>query len=131
LAIHERLFHDYGQSRPIAIAYAEALLHENDPDRAALASTLLRDQLRRAPDDLKLTELLAMAADRAGDPVRAAEAVATNYYYRGGLPQAIDQLERVLQRDDLSYYDRARIAARLDQLRVERMRSNRRPDDGQ
>jgi len=131
LAIFERLFHDYGQSRPIAIAYAEALLHENDPDRAALASTLLRDQLRRAPDDLQLTELMAMAADRAGDPVRAAEAVAANYHQRGGLPQAIEQLERILQRDDLDYYDRARIAARLDQLRVERMRSSRRGDEAQ
>jgi len=107
------------------------LLHENDPDRAALASTLLRDQLRRAPDDLQLTELMAMAADRAGDPVRAAEAVAANYHQRGGLPQAIEQLERILQRDDLDYYDRARIAARLDQLRVERMRSSRRGDEAQ
>lgn len=131
LAIHEQLFHDYGQSRPIAIAYAEALLHEDSPDRAALASTVLREQLRRAPDDLKLTELLALAADRAGDPVRAAEAVATNYYHRGGLPQAIEQLERVLRRDDLNYYDRARIAARLDQMRVERLRSDRRTDEDQ
>lgn len=129
LTIFEGLLHDYGQSRPIVIAYAEALLHENDPDRAAYAATLLREQLRRSPDDLKLTELMALAADRAGDPVRAAEAVATNYHQRGGLPQAIEQLERILERDDLNYYERARIAARLDQLRVERLRSNRREDD--
>ncbi len=129
LEILEQLFNDYGASRPIAIAYVEALLHENDPDRAALASMLLRDQLRRAPDDVQLTGLLAMAADRAGDPVRAAEAVAANYRQRGGLPQAIEQLERILQRDDLNYYDRARIAARLDQLRVERMRSGQRDSE--
>jgi len=131
LKIFEHLFNDYGQSRPITISYVEALMHENDPDRAALASMLLRDQLRRTPDDVKLTALMALAADRAGDPVRAAEAVAANYHQRGGLPQAIEQLERILQRDDLNYYDRARIAARLDQLRVERMRSSRRGDEAQ
>lgn len=126
LAVFEDLFRDYGHSRPIVIAYAEALLHEEDAERAARAAELVREQLRRDPDDPKLTELMARAASRSGDPVRAAEAVASNYYQRGGLPQAIEQLEQVLARDDLNYYDRARIAARLDQLRIEQLRSNRR-----
>jgi len=129
LAAFESLWHDYGQSAAVALAYAESLLHDGDPENAALAAEILRERMRREPDNVRLSELLAHAADRAGDPVRAAEAVATNYYQRGGLPQAIEQLERVLGRDDLDYYDRARISARLDRLRVERLRLMREEAD--
>jgi len=125
----ENLHRAYGQSTMIALAYANALLRSEDTDHAAQAAGILQNQLRRNPDDTRITELLAHAADRAGDPVRAAEAVATNYYQRGGLPQAIEQLQRVLERDDLDYYDRARISAKLDQMRVERMRTM--PEPGQ
>ncbi|HMB38243.1 MAG TPA: M48 family metalloprotease [Wenzhouxiangellaceae bacterium] len=125
----ETLHNAYGQSAMIALAYANALLKSDDSDHAGVAVGILRNQLRRNPDDTRITELLAHAADRAGDPVRAAEAVATNYYQRGGLPQAIEQLQRVLEREDLDYYDRARISARLDRMRVERLRTM--PEPGQ
>ncbi len=117
------LHRDYGHSATVSLAYAEALLRSSDPEDAQRASELLQMQLRRNPQDSQVTELLARAADRAGDPVRAAEAVATHYYQLGGLPQAIDQLERVLERGDLDYYDRARISAKLDQMRLERLRT--------
>ncbi len=119
----ETLHQAYGQSTMIALAYANALLRSEDSNDSAQAASILQNQLRRNPDDPRITELLAHAADRAGDPVRAAEAVATNYYQRGGLPQAIEQLQRVLEREDLDYYDRARISAKLDRMRVERMRT--------
>jgi predicted Zn-dependent protease len=119
----------YGQSTMIALSYANALLRSEDAGDAAEAAGILQNQLRRNPDDIRITELLAHAADRAGDPVRAAEAVATNYYQRGGLPQAIEQLQRVLEREDLDYYDRARISAKLDRMRVERLRTM--PEPGQ
>lgn len=118
-ALHEA----YGQSTMIALAYARALLRSEAIADASKAVDILQNQLRRNPDDVRISELLARAADRAGDPIRAAEAVATNYHQRGGLPQAIDQLQRVLERDDLDYYDRARISAKLDQMRVERLRT--------
>jgi len=125
----ETLHQAYGQSTMIALAYANALLRSEDTDDASKAAGILQNQLRRNPDDPRITELLAHAADRAGNPVRAAEAVATNYYQRGGLPQAIEQLQRVLEREDLDYYERARISARLDQMRVERLRAM--PEPGQ
>lgn len=121
----------YGHSTMVALAYADALLRSDDSQAAARAVDILRQQLRRNPEDTRITELLAHAADRAGDPVRAAEAVATNYHQRGGLPQAIEQLERVLERDDLDYYDRARISAKLDRMRVERLRTLREPEQQQ
>lgn len=126
----EALYTSYGQSTPLALAFSDALLHSDDPQHAARATEILRRELRRSPDDARVTEMLAHAADRAGDPVRAAEAVAENYYQRGGLPQAIEQLERVLKRDDLDYYDRARISAKLDRMRVERLRTMGRDGDG-
>lgn len=125
----ESLHQAYGQSTMIALAYANALLRSEDTEDATQAASILQNQLRRNPDDTRITELLAHAADRAGDPVRAAEAVATNYYQRGGLPQAIEQLQRVLEREDLDYYDRARISAKLDRMRVERLRTI--PEPGQ
>ncbi|MDT8408655.1 MAG: M48 family metalloprotease [Wenzhouxiangellaceae bacterium] len=125
LAEFERLYENYGQSGLIALSYADALLHSGNTERAAKAAEILRVQMRRDPDNTKITELLAHAADRAGDEIRAAEAVAANYYQRGGLPQAIEQLERVLRRNDLDYYDRARISSKLDRMRVERLRSTR------
>jgi len=118
-----RLHDAYGQSSLVAMSYASALLRSEDSDNAARAVGILERQMRRNPDDPRISEMLARAANLAGNPVRAAEAVAANYYQRGGLPQAIEQLQRVLQRNDLDYYDRARISARLDQLRVERMRT--------
>jgi beta-barrel assembly-enhancing protease len=118
-----RLHTAYGHSTLVALTYADALLKSEHEDDAREALSILQQQQRRNPDDTRISEMLARAADRAGDPVRAAEAVATNYYQRGGLPQAIEQLQRVLERDDLDYYDRARISARLDQLRVERLRT--------
>jgi predicted Zn-dependent protease len=124
-AVFEGLYRDYGQSAPVALAYADSLLRDGNPVHAGRAVDILQQQLRRNPDDVRASERLAHAADRAGDPVRAAEAVATNYYQRGGIPQAIDQLERVLERQDLDYYARARISAKLDQMRVERLRTMR------
>ncbi len=117
------LYDAYGQSSLVALSYAGALLRSDDSDNASLAVKILERQMRRDPEQPRISEMLARAANLAGDPVRAAEAVAANYYQRGGLPQAIEQLQRVLERDDLDYYDRARISARLDQLRVERLRT--------
>lgn len=118
-----RLHDAYGQSSLVATSYASALLRSEDSSNARRAVEILERQMRRNPEDPRISEMLARAANLAGDPIRAAEAVAANYYQRGGLPQAIEQLQRVLERNDLDYYDRARISARLDQLRVERMRT--------
>lgn len=124
LELLDQIYHDYGDSQLVAVSYAEALLRDDDPEQAAEAMEILRRQMRRRPGDVQVSGLLAQAANRAGEPVRAAEAVAENYYYRGGLPQAIEQLERVMRRDDLNYYERARISARLEELRAEFARSS-------
>ncbi len=121
----ETLYHRFPGNRLITTQLAETLMHERSPERSERAATLLRQHLRSHPDDLQMTQLYARAADAAGDSVRAAEAQADSYYMRGGIDQAIEQLEAVIERDDLNYYQRARISARLAELRGERIRLGR------
>lgn len=116
------LYQHFPGSRMVTTQYAEALMHEPSPENAERAILILRRYLQRHPDDLRMTELFARAADRAGQQVRAAEAVAESYYLRGGVTEAIDQLERLGERDDLDYYQRARINSRLSELRSEQVR---------
>jgi len=118
----DSLYFEYGRSHIVSLAYADALLRDESQASAARATEILEQLMQRDPGDVHVTEQLAHAADKSGDPVLAAEAVANNYYFRGGLAQAIEQLERVLERSDLDYYQRARIASRLDRWRVERLR---------
>lgn len=122
LAILEALYWQYPGSRLVTTQYARTLMHDPDKQRAQRATEILRSYLRDYPDDLRMTELYARAADRAGDDVRAAEALAESYYMRGGVKEAIEQLERLIDRPDLDYYQRARINARLNELRSERLR---------
>lgn len=118
----DSLYQQYPGNRLITTEYAQALMHERNDERARQTIDLLRPYLHRYPDDLRMTELYARAASRAGDPVRAAEALADSYYMRGGVREAIVQLERIIERDDLDYYQRSRVNARLVELRSERLR---------
>lgn len=122
LDVLENLYMQYPGNRLITTQYAQTLMHERDAERAARASAVLRSYLRDYPGDVRMTELYARAADRAGDEIRAAEALAESYYMRGGIREAIVQLERINQHDDLDYYQRSRITARLNQMRAERLR---------
>jgi beta-barrel assembly-enhancing protease len=122
LDVLAELYRHFPGNRMITTQYAETLMHNRQTEHAELATSILRRFLRNHPDDLRMTELLAQAADTAGETVRAAEAIADSYYLRGGVAEAIEQLERVSERDDLDYYQRARINARLAELRSEHVR---------
>jgi len=122
LDVLEALYNQFPGSRQVTNQYATTLMHADSAAHAARASAILRPYLRNHPTDLTMTQLYARAADRSGDVIRAAEAVADSYYLRGGVKEAIEQLERVHQRDDLDYYQRARITARLNELRSEQLR---------
>ncbi|MGY6589066.1 MAG: M48 family metalloprotease [Wenzhouxiangella sp.] len=122
------LYQDFPGSRMVTRQYAEALMHDGSAEQAARAGEVIRRHLRRFPNDLRMTELLAQASNRSGEPVRAIEATAESYYLRGGITAAIEQLELAERRDDLDYYQRARISARLNELRGEQVRMmSRRP----
>lgn len=113
------LYHTFPGNQAIALEYARALLDQNTAELAATASVVLRQQLVTRKTNPTLYALYARAANLAGDEVRATEAIAESYYQRGGTEEAITQLESLVKRSDLDYYQRARVNARLMELRIE------------
>ena len=113
------LYNNFPGNHAIATYYARALLKNQDPEQAETAATVLRQQLRRHKDDPNLHELYARSANISGDRVRAREAIAESYYLRGGIHEAAMQLQKLSREEDLDYYQRARINARVEELRLE------------
>ena len=113
------LYHTFPGNKAIALEYSKALLDQGKPESAETASEVLRQQLVSGKNDPELYALYARAASIAGDEVRATEAIAESYYQRGGTEEAITQLESLERRSDLDYYQRARVSARLMELRIE------------
>ena len=113
------LYKAFAGNHAISMAYSNALLYENVPGRAELASNILRRQLLGHPDDPGLYALYARALNTAGDQVRAKEAIAESYYLRGNTHAAIAQLQELVDGDELDYYARARVTARLNELQIE------------
>jgi predicted Zn-dependent protease len=118
------LYHSFPGNKAIALEYGRALLDQNKPEQAETASVVLRQQLVKGENDPALYALYAQAANIAGDEVRSTEAIAESYYQRGGTEEAITQLERLTRQSDLDYYQRARISARLMELRIESGETN-------
>lgn len=113
------LYHSFPGNHAIAMQYAKALLANEDPQRAETASIILRQQILYRDEDPALFALYARSANIAGDKVRATEAIAESYYQRGGIKEAIEQLERLTKNEDLDYYERSRVSARLMEMRIE------------
>jgi predicted Zn-dependent protease len=113
------LYHIFPGNQAIALEYGKALLAQAEPKQAVTASEVLRQQLVTRKNDPELYALYAQAANLAGDEVRSTEAIAESYYQRGGTEEAITQLESLEKRSDLDYYQRARVSARLMELRIE------------
>ncbi|MEY2115673.1 MULTISPECIES: M48 family metalloprotease [Rhodanobacter] len=103
------------RNRAIALAYAKALTTGGDQQQARLAADLLRPLLDNASEP-EIYSTYARASDKAGDSVRAGEAFADASYYSGRSYDAMEQLKRLLKRDDLDYYARVRIQARIVEL---------------
>jgi predicted Zn-dependent protease len=113
------LYDAFPGNHAISMQYAQALLKSQDKEQAQTAAVVLRQQLLSHPQDPTLYELYARSANIAGDSVRAREAIAETYYLRGGIHEAAMQLQELAARDDLDYYQRARITARINELRLE------------
>jgi predicted Zn-dependent protease len=115
LAIYSSLHVQSPRNRAVALAYAKALTADGSKDQAREAANLLRPLLDNASEP-EIYSTYARASDRAGDSVRAGEAFADASYYAGRPFDAMEQLKRLLKRDDLDYYARVRIQARITEL---------------
>ncbi|MGH8160202.1 MAG: beta-barrel assembly-enhancing protease [Rhodanobacter sp.] len=115
MAIYSDLNAQSPRNRAVALAYAEALTQGGDTAQASQAANLLRPLLDNASEP-EIYRAYARASDKAGDKIRAGEAFADASYYSGRPFDAMEQLKRLLKRDDLDYYARVRIQARIAEL---------------
>lgn len=101
------------RSREVALTYAAVLNERNTRAAGKRAQDILRPLLSPAADDPVFQQVFARASEMAGDPVRAGEAYAEAAYLNGRPEQALVQLDTLRKRDDVDYYARARIDARI------------------
>ena len=99
--------------RALALAYARLLGERDTREAGTRAVAVLRPLLGSAGSDLPFQQAYARACEIAGEPVRAGEAWAEAAYLSGRPEQALVQLNNLKKRDDLDYYARARIDARI------------------
>jgi CheY-like chemotaxis protein len=100
-------------SREVALTYATVLNERGTRDAGRRAQEILRPLLAVAADDPVFQQAFARASEMAGDPVRAGEAYAEAAYLNGRPEQALVQLDTLRKRDDVDYYARSRIDARI------------------
>jgi predicted Zn-dependent protease len=115
MAIYKILHDNSPRNGAVTLGYARALTDTGRTDEARAAATLLRPMLDDS-DDPEIFRTFARASERSGDSVRAAEAYADSAYLAGRPFDAMEQLRRLLKRDDLDYYQRSRIQARISDL---------------
>jgi predicted Zn-dependent protease len=101
------------RNRAVVLGYAEVLAERNNADAGRRARDILRPLMASSAEDPVFHRTFARASEIAGDPVRAGEAWAETAYLSGRAEQALVQLNTLRRRDDLDYYARARIDARI------------------
>jgi len=108
-AVLERL----PRNRATLLTWANVLIERNTPEAGRSAQQMLRPLLQTSADDPIFQRNFARASEIAGDPVRAGEAWAEVSFLSGREEQALIQLNTLKRREDLDYYARARIDARI------------------
>lgn len=102
-------------SRPLAYAYAKALLRQGQPTSAL---ELLRKQLLLHPDDARLYELQAQAYQALKRTMESHMAQAEAYARRDEYRAAVEQLQLALKSGDRDFYRLSIAEARLRQLQA-------------
>jgi predicted Zn-dependent protease len=106
----------YPGNYPLTIYYAQALLAQGE---ATKAIQLLEQQLPGRPAEPTLYRLLAQASGNAGKKTDGRRYLAEYHYTTGDLKSATRQLEMALDDRNLEYYQSAKLAARLKEIRQE------------
>ena len=115
LALYARLNAESPRDAAVTLPYAKALIALKDKSQGLKAAGLLRPQLETS-EDPDLYRTYAQATALAGQDARSGEAYADVSYLSGRPFDALEQLKRLLRRDDLDYYARSRIQARIADL---------------
>ncbi len=115
MAIYKELHANSPRNRAVLLGYAKALAGTGRTEDARQAANMLRPLLDDSSDP-DFYRTYALASERSGDTVRSAEAYADAAYLAGRPFDAMEQLKRLLKRNDLDYYQRSRIQARIADL---------------
>ncbi|MDC7806658.1 M48 family metalloprotease [Luteimonas sp BLCC-B24] len=109
----EALIERMPRNPAVVLTYADRLAERNTPEAGRRAQAILRPLLNSSNADPAFQRAFARASEMAGDPVRAGEAWAEAAFLGGRAEQALIQLNTLKKREDLDYYARARIDARI------------------
>ncbi|EAR22527.1 M48 family metalloprotease [Nitrococcus mobilis] len=92
----------------LRVLHVETLLDEGHAQQAQrIATTVVSDH----PEDANLWQLVARAADSAGQQVQAQLAMGHYYYLRGDIPSALEQIKHVLESSKADEYQKSRATA--------------------
>ena len=133
-ARYEKLSANFPGNRAITLAFTDALLSRNDAESAQRAQDLLRPLLARYSEDPDLQRSFARANELGGDKVRAAEAYAEWAFLNGRAEDALNQLKTLSSKQELTYYQRARVDSRITAMTpivLDLRKRERRSEDGE
>jgi len=117
----------YPGNLPVTQVGAQTLIAVGKP---AEARKILRSYLRHNGGNPRIYLLLARAERRLNNQIGYHEALAEHYFADGDTRGAVTQLRLINKRSGLSYYDAARIAARLHALETIALQEDHTDDDG-
>ncbi len=109
----DALLRKHPENRAVRLTYAEALADVATPAAGRRGQEVLRPLLSDGAEDPLFQRSFARASELAGDLIRAGEAYAEAAFLNGRAVDALNQLDALKKRDDLDYYQRARIEARM------------------
>lgn len=100
-------------NRAVALSFAQCLNKQGGAAAGTQAQSVLHPLLASAGEDPIFQQAWARANELAGDNIRASEAYAEAAFLNGRPELALVQLQNLKKRDDLDYYARSRIDARI------------------
>jgi beta-barrel assembly-enhancing protease len=100
-------------NRAVRLSYAQSLAEVDTPAAGRRAQEVLRPLMATSAQDPLFQRSFARASELAGDLVRASEAYAEAAFLNGRAVDALNQLAALKRREDLDFYQRARIEARM------------------
>lgn len=109
----QRMHTRYPNDRAVAVTWARSLNERSDAQAGRQSLDILRPLLGSAGNDPDFQRVFARANEIAGDTIRAGEAYAEVEFLNGNPERALLQLNTLQRRQDIDYYARARIDARI------------------
>ena len=113
---YERVLQRMPGNRAVILSYAATLGEIGSAEAGRRAQAVLRPLMEDGSDDSEFQQTFARASELAGDTARAGEAYAMAAFLNGRAEDALNQLEALKRRDDIDYYQRARIEQRIAEM---------------